>query len=141
MVNRVIALGAAALLAFGVGGPTLSGETADLSSPERTLDAYVRSLRSGDVAGVKATLDRPEVEFYLPEPISISSYRVMRRIVYGARETNDWNSKGIVPPARVGDVELHVREIIDGKSQMVSYNFRRISGEWRLYSSAVWGAD
>ena len=37
MADRMIALGAAALLAFGASGPTLSAEPADLSPPERTL--------------------------------------------------------------------------------------------------------
>ena len=141
MASRIIAPLTLVLVAFVVSVPALATETLDLSAPERTLDAYIRSLRSGDLTGVKATLDDPEMIFHLPGPMSISSYRIKKRIVFRAQEVNDWTSKGMIPPARMGDIELHVREVIGGKSQTVSYNLRNTKGEWRPYSWAIWRVD
>ncbi len=71
----------------------------------------------------------------------MGDYLIQRRIVYGAAEIKDWNSKGIIPPARGGDVELQVREIIRGKPQMFSYNLRKVASGWKIYSHAAWGVD
>src|SRR5882762_227743 len=106
----------------------------DYSSPEGTLAAYIEGLRSGDVARVLDTFDDPKGGFNLPKPIPISSYRITKRIAYGPKRVEKWNSKGIIPQARVGDIELQVLEIVDGKKAMLSYNFRKIDGAWKMYS-------
>jgi hypothetical protein len=114
---------------------------ANFATPEGTLEIYINGKRAGDIRAVKSAFDDPAVDFSLPRPIPVSEYKVTKRILYGEREAKRWNSKGIIPPAKVGDVELQVREVTNGKPYMFSYNFRRISGEWKIYSHSVWNAD
>ncbi len=81
----------------------------------------------------------PAVDFYLPQPIVIKDYAVRKKIVYGESEVTEWNTKGIIPAARVGDVELQVEEIRYGDTFMFSYNFRKIDGEWKIISHGAQG--
>ena len=111
------------------------------ATPDATLETYIKALRKGDRSAVGECFDPPAADFHLPSPMPVDDYRIQRRIVYGADEVKDWNSKGIIPPAREGDVELQVREIIRGKLQMFSYNLRKITSGWKIYSHAAWGAD
>jgi hypothetical protein len=124
-----------------LGLASLANAGGDYSSPETTLAAYIDGLRSGDVARILVTFDDPKGGFNLPKPLPISNYRVTKRIVYGPKRVEKWNSQGIIPQARVGDVELQVLEIVDGKKEMYSYNFRKINGDWKMYSGGLWGAD
>jgi hypothetical protein len=113
----------------------------DFATPEGTLEIYINGKRNGDLAAVKSAFDDPTVAFSLPKPIPVSEYKITKRVVYGEREARSWNSKGIIPPAKVGDVELQVREVTNGAPYMFSYNFRRLSGEWKIYSHSAWNSD
>jgi len=113
---------------------------ADLSSPEATLADYIESLRKGDVNGV---LERYEgiTKFHLPQPIPIQRYSTVKKVIFTSTEVADWNAKGIVPPAKIGDVELQVSERINDKEYMFSYNFRNMSGSWKIIAHSAWGVD
>jgi hypothetical protein len=104
------------------------------------LAGYIESLREGDLAGV---LERYHgtTDFYLPHPIPIKEYKIVKKITYGTKEVEDWNQKGVVPPAELGDVELQVRETIDGKEQIFFYNLRRVRGSWKIIAHSAEGID
>jgi hypothetical protein len=77
-------------------------------------------------------------DFYLPQPVPIKSYKILKRIVYGQKETDDWNSRGIIPQAVLGDIDLQVEQEVYGKKRMYSYLMRNINGEWKIISHAAW---
>jgi hypothetical protein len=113
---------------------------ADLSSPEATLAGYIDSLRKGSVSGV---LERFHgiTEFKLPRSVPIQEYKIVKKVIFGPSEVENWNGHGIVPPAQLGDIELHVSEIVDGNEVLFSYNFRNFSGSWKIYSHSAWDED
>ena len=113
---------------------------ADLSSPEATLAGYIESLRKGNVNGV---LERYEgiTKFHLPKPIPIQRYSIIKKVTFTSTEVADWNANGIVPPAKIGDVELQVSERVNDKEYMFSYNFRNMRGSWKIIAYSAWGAD
>ncbi|HMG59576.1 MAG TPA: hypothetical protein VK583_07605 [Burkholderiales bacterium] len=139
LLHRTRTLSTVFLVLLSVATSANAGD--DYSSPESTLALYIDALRSGDVARVLATFDDPTGGFNLPKPLPISSYRITKRIVYGPEKVRKYNYPGIIVPARVGDIELQVLEILDGHKDMFSYNFRRIDGRWKMYSGSMWGAD
>lgn len=120
--------------------PSASAE-GDYSSPERTLASYIDGIRSGDVARVQATFNDPKSGFSLPKPIPISSYRITKRIVYETEKVRKYNYPGIIFPARIGDIELQVLQVVEGHKDMFSYNFRNVDGKWKMYSGSMWGAN
>ncbi len=71
----------------------------DFASPEVTLGIYLNALKTGNKSQVLDCFYPKLDDFYLPQPIPIKSYKTLKRIVYGQKETHDWNSKGIIPPA------------------------------------------
>lgn len=137
-VSLVLLVAALVALSAHAGTPATS---IDLSSPERTLSSYLGSLVRGDLSGVEACVELGDQKYSLPGPIPISKYKVVKKVVYGTREVNEWNSKGIVPPALVGDVQLDVEEITNNIPAMYSYNFRRFGSDWKIVSYSRWGAD
>jgi len=117
---------------------------ADFSTPEKTLEEYIAGIRNGDSAAVAKCFDPPVNDFYLPGPIAIDAYSVVKKITYGKTEVRKWNSRGIKPPVKIGDVELQVREKYESgkykKSEdMFSYVFRKIGNEWKIIAHSVWG--
>ena len=73
-----------------------------------------------------------------------NAYSVVKKITYGKTEVRKWNSRGIKPPVKIGDVELQVREKYESgkykKSEdMFSYVFRKIGNEWKIIAHSVWG--
>ena len=80
-------------------------------------------------------------QFYLPRPMSIENYEIVNKIIFGTKEVQEWNGRGIIPAAKVGDVQLDVRDRIAGRDQMFSYNFREIDGRWKLISHSAWGVN
>ena len=112
----------------------------DLSSPEATLAGYIESLRHGNVEGVLARYHNAD-QFYLPSPLPIENYEIVNKIILGNKEVQEWNRKRIIPAAKLGDVQLDVRERVAGRDQMFSYNFRKIDGRWKLISHSAWGVD
>ena len=91
----------------------------DLSSPEATLAGYIESIRQGDVEGVLARYHNTK-EFYLPGPMSIENYEIVKKIIFRTKEVQEWNEQEIIPAAKAGDVQLDVREHRAGYSQMYS---------------------
>jgi hypothetical protein len=104
-----------------------------------TLKTYIEALRKGDLATVEECFDPRAIGFYLPEPLPIETYRIQKRIVFGPKEVRNWNSKGIIPAARAGDIELQVQELINGTPTMFSYWFRKVVSGWKIYAHSAWG--
>lgn len=93
----------------------------EFSSPEATLDTYINALKTGNKTKVLNSFYPKKDSFYLPGPIPIKSYKIVKRIVYGQKETNNWNSQGIIPPAALGDIDLQVQREEHGMKNMYSY--------------------
>ena len=110
----------------------------DFTSPDATLGIYINALKAGNKSQVLDCFYPKLDDFYLPQPVPIKYYKILKRIVYGQKETNDWNSKGIIPPAMFGDIDLQVEEESYGKKRMYSYLMRNVNGEWKIISHAAW---
>jgi len=110
----------------------------DYSSPEATLATYINALKSGDKSQVLGCFHPKLGDFYLPGPAQIESYKIVKVIVYKQKETDDWNSKGIVPPAMIGDIDFQVEQTAYGKKQMYSYLMRNVNRKWKIISHAAW---
>jgi hypothetical protein len=128
----VATLSLAALLACSAGPK--------FKTPDSALAYYIESANAKSQEGINATFLEPVSEFSFTGPPT-ESFRVVKRIRYTDREASDWNQKGIIPPAAVGDVELHVEETISGKPYMFSYNFRHTAGGWKIVTFVVWDDD
>lgn len=112
----------------------------DLSSPKATLAGYIESLGLGDVEGVLARHHTAK-EFYLPGPLRIDGYEIITKITFKEKEMQEWNGQRIIPAAKVGDVQLDVKEHIADNDQMYSYFFREIDGQWKLIAHYSWDVD
>jgi hypothetical protein len=112
---------------------------ADFSTPENTLAEYIAGVRNGDRAAVAKCFDPPATDFYLPRPLAIETYSIVKRITYGKAEVKKWNSRGVIPSVKIGDVELQVKENVEKKELMFSYVLRRIGSDWKIISHSVWG--
>jgi hypothetical protein len=110
----------------------------DFASPEGTLGIYLNALKTGNKSQVLDCFYPKLDDFYLPQPVPIKSYKILKRIVYGQKETDDWNSQGIIPQAVLGDIDLQVEQEIYGKKRMYSYLMRNVNGEWKIISHAAW---
>jgi hypothetical protein len=125
-----------ALLVFflPVQGTTLDDS---LSNPENTLAMYLKGLREGSIETVLKCYysERKDFKLHLPHPIKIDKYIVTKRTVYTDKMAEKYEA---VPKAEAGDVELEVRECIEGKDQMFTYLFRKVDGGWRIISHGAW---
>jgi hypothetical protein len=126
-------LSLAALSACSAGPP--------FKTPDSTLAYYIESVNAKSLVGINATFLEPVSQFTFTDSPPIERFRVVKRIRYTDREVSDWNQKGIIPPAAVGDVELHVEETISGKPYMSSYNFRHTADGWKIVTFAAWDDD
>ena len=113
----------------------------DFSSPESTLEIYINALRTGDKKTLLKCLHPIPSSFNLPGPEKIDSYSIKRKIVFGKKEVDEWNSKGIIPSVQIGDIDCHVEQIEDGEARMYSYTFRNISREWKIITFALWDQE
>jgi hypothetical protein len=118
---------------------TAHGGTPDerLSTPEKTLETYIGALREGNPGIVHRcyySVNR-DFRFHLPHPIRIDGYTVTKKTIYTDKIAKKYES---IPRAEVGDVELEVRESIEGQEEMFTYLLRRIDREWRIISHAGW---
>ncbi len=120
--------------------PSLAAQTG-LDSPEVALKTYIEGLRRGDLSTVRRAYNLAVAgsDFHLPAPLPIDSYRVTKRLVLDSAAVRRSTETGVVPPARVGDVELQVEEVIQGQREMFSYWLRLFDGQWRIYAHAAWG--
>ncbi len=138
---RILASAIRAGLLFVGGVAVLASETetiARFASPEITLQTYIEALRKADRSTVEECFDPPAIGFYLPGPLPVDTYRIQKRIVFGPKEVREWNSKGIIPAAREGDVELQVQELMNGIPNMFSYWFRSVDTGWKIYAHSAW---
>ena len=113
-----------------------------LETPEATLNTYVDGLKRGDLTTVRRAynLDLTGSGFNLPGPLPITSYRITKKSVLDSAAVKRHNGRGVVPPARVGDVELEVDEITQGKSEKFWYWLRLFDSQWRIYAHTGSGA-
>lgn len=114
-------------------------EQYDFSKPENTLKGYYNCLYEKNLECLKAhTLDVKN--FHFGTQSKMRSFEIKKVITYTEKEVSDWNSKGIIPPAKIGDVEYQVYQISGNHSGMWSYNFRKVDGKWLLLSWSGWDA-
>jgi len=104
-----------------------------LSSPEKTLDTYIRGLREGNLETVLRCYysESEDFNFYLPHPIRIDNYTVIKKTIYTDKMAKEYQSD---PKAKAGDVELEVKESVEAQEDIFTYLFRKINGEWRIIS-------
>jgi hypothetical protein len=129
----VATLSLAALWACSAGPP--------FKTPDSALAYYIESANTKSLEGINATFLEPVSEFNFTDSPPTERFRVVKRIRYTDREVSDWNQKGIIPPAAVGDVELRVEETISGKPYMFSYNFRLTADGWKIVDFVAWDDD
>jgi hypothetical protein len=106
-----------------------------LSSPEKTLDTYIRGLREGNLETVLRCYysESEDFNFYLHHPIRIDNYTVTKKTIYTDKMASEYT---FVPRAKAGDVELEVKESVEAQEDTFTYLFRQIHGEWRIISRA-----
>ena len=110
----------------------------NFKTPELALAHYIKSANARSLAGINATFLEPVPDFNFSGSLPTERFRVIKRIRYTEKLARDWNKKGIMPPAAVGDIELHVEKIIGGKPYMYSYNFRRTASGWKIVTFVAW---
>ena len=110
---------------------------AKLSTPEETLSTYIDALREGNLEKVLKCYysERSDFKFHLPALIKIGKYEIVKKKIYTDQMVERYKA---IPIAKVGDVELDVREYINGREEMFTYLFRQISQEWRMISHSSW---
>jgi hypothetical protein len=123
----------AALLAFSAwaAGP-------HFKTPETALAYYIESSNAKSLEGINEAFIKPVKGFNFSKPAPVERFRIVKRITYTNKEVNDWNRKGIIPPAAIGDVELHVEETSAGRTGMYSYNLRETQSGWRIVNFVSW---
>jgi len=113
----------------------------NLSTPENTLGSYIESQKRGDLVSLKKTHELRGQNYYLPGPILIKSYKILKKTIFTNKEVDKWNGAEIIPRAEIGDVQLDVKEFFAEGSQMYSYNMRKFENEWKIISHSAWGCD
>ncbi len=114
-------------------------EIVDLSSPEATLSGYLKCFEKADV---ECVLKRYHgIKSFQIQKAHTIEYKIIKKLTYGQKEVEAWNSKGIKPVSEIGDVELQVQEEFSDYNGMWSYNFRNINGKWYIISHSAWGVD
>ena len=114
--------------------PTKAFGDARFTSPERTLTTYIDGLRRGDIKAVAECFEPEAHSFYLPGPLPIARFRVVKRIILNENETD--LGYGFTSLQRKGDVRLHVQKVLDGQPIMFYYTFRRVRGDWKIVAHA-----
>ena len=108
-------------------------------SPESALAYYIKAANAHDLSGINTTFLDPTDTFNFPDGPPVERFSVVKRIRYTEKDVLDWNRKGIAGPApAVGDLELHVREVIAGKSFMYSYQLRDTGFGWKIVDFYAW---
>jgi hypothetical protein len=112
--------------------------TQDFASPEATLEKYITACEAGDKKTVLSCFHPPMSDFNLNEEFAVESYTITKKTTYEKSHVDEWNSIGIIPPAEIGDVDLEVKEILNGEPFMFSYLLREVDGEWKIISFSAW---
>jgi len=118
--------------------PIVGGAQSKFKTRDLALAHYIKSANARSLAGINATFLEPVLAFNFSGSLPVERFRVVKRIRYTEKLARDWNKKGIIPPAAVGDIELHVEEIIGGKPYMYSYNFRQTASGWKIVDFVAW---
>ena len=110
---------------------------AKLSTPEETLSTYINALREGNLNKVLQCYysEDKNFKFHLPRPIMIEKYQIIRKKIYTEKTARAYKP---IPKAKAGDVELDVKEFLEGKEQMFTYLLRKFDKEWRIISHTGW---
>jgi hypothetical protein len=111
---------------------------APFETPDSALAHFIKSANARDLSGINVTLLDPMTTFNFANAAPVESFSVIKRIRYTEKHVRDWKRKGIAGPVAVGDLELHVREIVGGKPYMYSYNFRHTPAGWKITGWASW---
>jgi len=110
----------------------------DLSSPESTLQGYLSCFETSDEKCV-LTHYHGIKSYYIGEP-HVTEFKVTKKVIYLEADAKSWNNSGIVPSAKVGDVELEVLQKTRNVEGKYSYNLRKFGSQWLIYSHSAWGA-
>ena len=112
----------------------------DLSTPENTLKSYIESKKMGDVSCLLKTYYNTD-SFYLSGPQPIKSYKIIKKTVYTKKEADEWNRIGIIPAAKIGDVDFDVEETsFPNIIETYGYLLRKFGNEWKIIAHSQWGA-
>ena len=119
----------------------IAAENVNLKSPESLINSFVSALKAGNPIIAGKCFD-PEIKnFYLPKPVSISKFKIIKKVYYSIREVQEWQKKKIKPNAKVGDIELIVHifqgEIVDKYTFLV----RKINNNWFIVSHSSWAVQ
>ncbi len=127
---------------FPVAACAQQGPRSAPDSPRAALDTYMTGMKQGNLSLVLSVYysDRPDFSFHLPGPIPVDSYKVTKELVFDTTDARRHNERGVVPPARAGDVQLDVEERTAGQAEMYTYWLRLIDGKWRIYAHTAWNA-
>jgi len=110
---------------------------AKTSTPEETLNTYIDAIREGNLDKVLESYysDRADFKFHLPGPINIEKHEIVKKKIYSAQMAKRYVA---IPVAQAGDVELDVKEYIDGREEIFTYLLRQINQEWKIISHSGW---
>lgn len=107
------------------------------STPEEALKSYYKCLEKGDAKCViRHVIDLKE--FNISGPQSTIKYTIKKITTYTEKEAAEWNNKGIIPQAKIGDVELQIYEEHENYSGMWSYNLRQVNDSWLFVTWSAW---
>jgi pimeloyl-ACP methyl ester carboxylesterase len=109
------------------------------ASPERTVTTWLERLKAGDRRGAAACLWPAGEEPGLPLPFPLEELEIERSVRYGPSEVSAWNSKGILPRADPGDVEVTVRIRVRGRPQRLDCLLRAFEAGWRIIARSPLG--
>ncbi len=114
----------------------------DLTTPETTLQTYIRSMQLGDWPAVLQCYDLKELP--LSKPVPIKNYQITKKIVFDPDQQKNWLAKGM-PAVQPGDVELQVKlfyqsgplAVQDDHQANYSYLLRRVETKWMIFAHIV----
>ena len=102
---------------------SVSARAAQLSTPERTLDHYIKSLISKDYHGIKESTTYGN-DFKITETIKIETYKIVQK-----EKLQDGSMRLVV-----------VQEEDDGQ-HTYTYLLQHIKGIWKIIDHEEWGID
>ena len=109
-------------------------------SPEQTLQKYFSALNSHDQKTIRECFDPnrdcPNAAYVKD---TIVHHKILKKVTLSAEFVR---KNQFVPPSRVGDIRIDVRQYYGDQYHMdFSYFFRLEGKEWLIYSFSAWGVD
>ena len=119
-------------------------EQYDFSSPEKTLLSYYKCAETKDEKCVLSHIEGIG-SFQFNVASKVIDYEIKKKIVFSDKEVSEWNSKGIIPSAKLGDIQIDVQKITlyNGSTKeegMYTYVLRKYDDKWKIYSWYGWGS-